>query len=516
MSGGGPGRMGQATRLILNTLSNVGALVVNSVVGILLAPFLLNELGQSAYGIWTLTGSLLAYSSLLSLGLNSAVNRWLPMYLVERNQEGIDQVVSTTIVTYAIGAVLLLVATAVLTVGFPTWFSVPPELVDASRITVGLVGLGFVALVVLNVFGAVLSGLQRYDVIAAVDVVADVARVACVVGAVLGGFGLAAVALVTALVTAIRASFKARLAIQAMPELRIRLSNASWQKFREMFGYSVNSLLYSSGQIIQRQAALLVVGLLLTAGAAAEYAVPLLVVSTVGQLVLRGSAAMKPAATHLDATRRSEDVIRLYLSGTKYALLLVLPITAFLAVYGEELLRLWLRQGYMPESPAILTALAIGAVFRLWHMPAFYVVVGLGRHRGFGILTVATGLLSIVLAVVGVATFDLGSLGVAVGFAVSESLIGAFLVTPYCCRALGIPVWREVRESVLPAVVATMPFAVALLAARARFSPASLLALLVLVVALGATVLPGWWFWGFSASEKARFARVLPRPKKAS
>lgn len=502
--------MGQARRLILNTLSNVGALVVNSIVGILLAPFLLNELGQAAYGVWTLTGSLLAYSSLLSLGLNSAVNRWLPIHLVEGDQEGIDRVVSTILVAYGVAGVLLAVGTVVMTLGFPIWFSVPPELAQVSRVTVALVGAGFVVLIVLNVFGAVLSGIQRYDIIATADVGADLARAAGVVAAVFAGFGLAAVALVTAAVTASRAIAKAWLALRAMPALDLSFASARWSAFREMLGYSINTLLYSSGQLIQRQTALVVVGLLLSAGAAAEYAVPLLVVSTVGQLVLRGSAAMKPAATHLDATRRADQVVRLYLSGTKYALLLVLPISGFLIVYAEELLRIWLGEGYMAASPGILVALAVGAVFRLWHLPAFYVVVGLGRHRGFGVLTIATGLLSIGLAVVLVRVWELGSLGVAVGFAASEVVVGLLLVTPYCCRAVEIRIWQEVREAVLPAVAATMPFAIAIGLARHWWSPDSLAELAGLTLALGAAVVPGWWLWGFTSDEKRRFAGILP------
>lgn len=102
--GGGGLAMDQARRLVVNTISNVAALAVRLVIGFVLAPFVLHHLGQSTYGIWALTGSLFAYSSLLSLGLNSAVNRWVPLYLVEKNHEGINRVVNTTLVAYLIAA----------------------------------------------------------------------------------------------------------------------------------------------------------------------------------------------------------------------------------------------------------------------------------------------------------------------------------------------------------------------------------------------------------------------------
>jgi hypothetical protein len=125
-------------------------------------------------------------------------------------------------------------------------------------------------------------------------------------------------------------------------------------------------------------------------------------------------------------------------------------------------------------------------------------------------LTIVKSLLSVALAVGLVVGWDLGTFGVALGFAASETLIGALLVTPYCCRAVGIPFTREIRRAVLPAVAATAPFAVALGAVAPRWSPDSLASLGVTVVVLGLTVLPGWWFWGFTATEKKRFARFVP------
>ncbi|MFQ5423545.1 MAG: lipopolysaccharide biosynthesis protein [Phycisphaerae bacterium] len=502
--------MDQGKRLVINTISNVSALAVNATIGFLIAPYILSHLGKSTYGIWALTGSLLAYSSLLALGLNSAVNRWVPMYLVEQDFDGINRVVNTTLVAYLVGAGVLAAGVAVLTYGFPIWFHISPELYTASRLTVALVGAGFTILIALNVASAILSSVQRYDLTAGCDIFTDIARVIAIVIVFQCGFGLVAMATVAASSIVLRISLKCMFALRQCPQLRIDLSLARWQTLREMLAYSINTLMYSCGQIIQRQAALILIGAVLTTAAVTEYAMPLLVIGMAGQIVLSGSAAIKPAATNLDARDRLDQVQRLYLLGTKYALLIILPLTAFLLAYGGDTLRIWLKDDYMKSGPALLAILAAGAAFRLWHMPAFFVVVGLGKHRMFGLMTLLAAAMSVTFGLVLTLGFNLGVTGVAIGFAAPDLLIAVFLITPYCCRSVELTVWNELRSALVPAMLATAPFAVLLCVARSYYRPATLSGLLALVLVSSIPIGLGWWCGGLSAEDKLRFIRMIP------
>ena len=505
--------MDQGKRLVINTISNYASLGVNAVVGFFLAPYILTHLGKSSYGIWALTGSLLGYSQLLSLGLNSAVNRWVPMYLVEKNTDGINRVVNTTLFFYLLSSVIGAVGVAVLVYGFPDWFHVPPSLYTASRLTVALVGAGFIAVVTLNVFSAVLSGLQRYDLTAASDITSDLGRCTGIVAVLSMGYGLVSVAAVFAATIAVRGLLKAILAMRTCVILRINLRLAQWRTFRDMFGYSISTLMYTSGQLIQRQAALILIGLLFGTTAVTEYAMPLIIISLVVRLVMSGSAAMKPAATHLDTLDRPQQVRKLYLLGTKYALLIALPAIAFFIAYAGPILRIWLREGYMASGPMLLSILAGGAAFYLWHLPAFFIVVGMGKHRMFGVLTLVTAALSLLAAIILGVVLKMGVVGVAIGFSSSQAAIAIFLITPYCCRCVGMSVWRELSDSLAPALLATLPFVVLLIGARLFFQPDNISGLLGLGIVLVVPLLFGWWFWGFSNEDKLRFVHVLPMKK---
>src|SRR5450755_2807636 len=65
--------MARARVIVQNVLSNWLALAVTTVVGFFLSPFVVHRLGNLAYGVWVIIGSLVSYMGLLDLGLRGAV-----------------------------------------------------------------------------------------------------------------------------------------------------------------------------------------------------------------------------------------------------------------------------------------------------------------------------------------------------------------------------------------------------------------------------------------------------------
>ena len=69
--------MSRIRRIAQNIVSNWFALVVTTVVGFFLSPFVVHHLGNLAYGVWVLIASLVSYMNLLDLGLRGAVTRFV-------------------------------------------------------------------------------------------------------------------------------------------------------------------------------------------------------------------------------------------------------------------------------------------------------------------------------------------------------------------------------------------------------------------------------------------------------
>ena len=158
-------------RLIHNTLFNALALISNAVVGFFLIRFFLGQLGEARYGVWVLIGSLFRYRGMLSMGLNSAINRHIPVCLARADEPGISRVVSTALFFYSVLAVAVVGLSLLLYVKVDDWFAIEPALVEEAAWLALVVGLCFAVSSPLQLTSAVLSGLQRYDVISIVTLV---------------------------------------------------------------------------------------------------------------------------------------------------------------------------------------------------------------------------------------------------------------------------------------------------------------------------------------------------------
>ncbi len=76
-------------------------------VGLLLTPYIIKSLGDSEYGLYTLIGSFVAYLSLMDLGLNYTVVRFVAKYRAEKDNDGERNFLNTAMFIYIIISVVL-------------------------------------------------------------------------------------------------------------------------------------------------------------------------------------------------------------------------------------------------------------------------------------------------------------------------------------------------------------------------------------------------------------------------
>src|SRR5437588_1225954 len=83
-------------RHVINLCANLGQLGLSLVVGVWYVPFLVHRLGPAAYGLIPLASSLTAYMALITLGLNSAVGRYLTIALEQEDHRKANLIFNTS------------------------------------------------------------------------------------------------------------------------------------------------------------------------------------------------------------------------------------------------------------------------------------------------------------------------------------------------------------------------------------------------------------------------------------
>lgn len=104
--------------IILNYI-NIG---LGNLIPIFYTPIMLALLGQSEYGLYKLSSSVTSYLSLISLGIGSAVTRYLIKYRAEGDKDAEEKILGLFMIIFQIIAVATFVIGVILTFNLDIWY----------------------------------------------------------------------------------------------------------------------------------------------------------------------------------------------------------------------------------------------------------------------------------------------------------------------------------------------------------------------------------------------------------
>jgi O-antigen/teichoic acid export membrane protein len=493
-----------------NTAWNVFTLIVNAVVAFLLIRFFLTYLGQARFGLWVLIGSLFRYRGIFSMGLNTAINRYVPMYLAAGDGPALKQALRASLRFYLGMAVFCLVVTGILVRMIGHWFSIDDTLVAQAQALTVIVGTGFALVLPLQLGTAVLSGVQRYDLVNGTVLAALALRTALLVVLLRSGWGLLSMGAVFAVSEVSVRLVHWGLARRQLPNLNACGGGAAPSPLREMLAYGANSFLYSTGAVIMIKASDLIIGVSpLGMPGVTQFSIAAAAVMLLTQLVQAFTKAVMPAVSDL-RTRDDQPRLReVTFLAQKYSLLVLIPAVGFFILLGRSFLTIWVGDQIgsprdLHDMGTVLVLLSVGHGLRLAQHSNYLVLVGCGKHRIFGRLTAGTAVLVVVLSVM--ALWQGGGGLAAVGWAncLPLVLMSGLVLPLYFHRTMHIrwaDSWRQVWK---PALLGTAP-SLAVLALWARFAPpANWFQLLGGLAVVLLTAVGGGLLLGCAAQERQR------------
>ena len=74
------------------------------------------------------------------------------------------------------------------------------------------------------------------------------------------------------------------------------------------------------------------------------------------------TGVLQPLVSHLDAKGREEEVRNIVMKGTKYSLMIVLPIGFAYILVGDVFISLWMGPKYSIACYSVLVVLTVGAM----------------------------------------------------------------------------------------------------------------------------------------------------------
>jgi O-antigen/teichoic acid export membrane protein len=499
---------GVGGRILARTLGSAAATLWLAGVGLLTTPFVVLGLGPSAYGVLALASLVAGQLAVLDLGFGSATVLHLAQARAAGDRREQQAVLETSLAVFLAAA---FVSGAALLLG-AGWlarsvFSVPPQLRTEAeavlRIGAATLALSFPS----SLAAACFQALGRFDWLNGVRAASGTLMAVAPVAVLALGYGLVGVAWAQLTVAALAAAVAAW-AVGRLHGAAIR-PRPNGPLLRRMAPFGV--LVLAGSVAYQWMVNGPPLALAARAGSAelSAFFVPHNLLLKLLPLASAASVAFFPAASAIADPESRPRLAALFASHLRLTFLVLGPLAAFLALFGEPLLAAWIEPGFAAQAVRSLRPLAGVALVLGLSGPPADVARGLRRPQWVLVYALATAALGLAAAV--------GLAAARGGPGVAEAMLGATLVTtlPF----LGTVAWRLLalgpgsmaRALAGPAAAVA---ACAALLALAHSARSDLAMALSAGAAIGTAYALAAWRFVLTPREREVVAGFFPRPRR--
>jgi O-antigen/teichoic acid export membrane protein len=495
----GPSEPDLRWRVLGSTISNYVGKIVGLGTWFFLTPFILHRLGPVNYGMWALVGSIVAYGSLLDLGITGAVIKYVAEYRAKGQIARARNLVATALWLYsALGFVTILVSAA-FAPAFPHIFNVPPdERLTASHLVL-LLGVGIGLSIPCTAPISVLKGLQRFDLANAVSVTGVLLSATGIAAVLLLDGGVLGMATVGIIVTILMPLPSIWLIKRIAPELQFGWRGGSRQLVRPVLSFASSLFLMNIAGHLQTRTGGMVIGAFLPLSAVTPYAIAGRLSEVAQILTDQFMKVILPLASALNAADDRTRMRSLYITSTRLTLAVIMPVACILIVLARPILSVWVGPEYEGYAHLIVI-LTCASSIDASQWPAGALLQGMARHRPLAWMWFGAALANIALSIALVTHF--GVTGVAFGTLLPTIVICLGLILPYTMRVIGVTTTQLVMEIVSPVLLPAIPMTAVLYVLRRAIEPSSMLSIMFLAAISFLIYLIAYLSWGGTEVER--------------
>ena len=434
-------------------------LFISFIIPLFYTPIMLRILGQSEYGLYSLSNSVIGYLSLLNFGLGSAVIRYVTKCRVEHEHEKLESVVGLFLVIYSILALAVLAVGFCLTQFSGTFFGKGLSTGEIGRLQILLIIMTISTAVSfpVSVYSSVAVAYEKYIFRKTFDSITTIAApVLNLVVLFLGyaSIGMALVGLLLQIVYLIVFPAYCRRKLN----VRVRLKNLPFYMLKEILGFSAFIFLSSIVDMLYWATDKVLIGAMIGSVAVAIYNVGGTFTSMLQNMssAISGVFGTRVTAMVLSETPMDELSALLIRIGRLQYLIVSLFLSGYI-VFGQAFIHFWAGDGYGQAYYVGLMTMIPLAVPLIQNI-AFATIVAQNKHRFRSIIYAVIAIANVVSTYLFIPKF--GILGASACTAVAFIVGNGIIMNIYYYRVTGLNIplfWKNIlRMSVVPVILSAL------------------------------------------------------------
>jgi len=439
-----------------NIFSNWVNIVVTAVIGFFMMPFLVHRLGDTLYGIWILIVSLTGYGVLLDFGIRSSIVKYASQYTATNDKTNLNKIFNTSLAIYSITGIILMLIAIIFAQFLPYFFNISLEHMGDAKLVFLIVCLNMAFKFPCGVFEGFLCGIQRYDITNGISIFAALLKAIAIFIFLVSGYKLVTLSLVMLATDMVANCLMVVFSFKHLPFLRLDLRSMDGQMLKSIYRFGLYSFIIIIASKLIYESDAIIIGASLSAQTITLFAIANNLTRYLRQISYGFGNVFNPAASEFEAKNEHGKIEGLVINGTKYSLLIILPIAMTLIFLGKEFISLWMGNRYAELTGTVLIILTISQVIAMAQFSSGSILYGLNKHRYLAYLLILESAVKIALSIALIRKY--GIIGLAVATAIPEILVYLIVFPRYVCRVTGLPLLKYFKEAFYPPLVSVLPF----------------------------------------------------------
>lgn len=240
--------MNSSQQIKFGAIISYGTIVFHIVAGLIYTPWLLSQIGQSDYGLYTLATSLITMF-VMDFGLGAAISRYVSRYRAQNSQASVDNFLGMIYKLYMlIDAVIFVVLLVIFCLLDTVYVNLSPTELEKFKVLFIIVAIFSVVSFPFSNLNGILTSYEKFIVLKLCDFFNKALNIVLVVIALTLGWGVYALVSVNAIVGLLTIAFKL-FVIKSKTPVKVNFKFFDKSMLKEIFGFSMWTTV---GNILQR------------------------------------------------------------------------------------------------------------------------------------------------------------------------------------------------------------------------------------------------------------------------
>jgi O-antigen/teichoic acid export membrane protein len=427
--------MSTTKKLLIGSISRLALSVTQMAVGFFMMPFLVRNLGDHWYGVWTVIGSTVAYMTMMDLGLSQAIILYLSRAIATKDHDKANGVVNTAIVIYSgISACVLVIA--VLLAVFVDKIIGADENVGLAATVILILGVSLAIELPFNSFSGIIGAYVRYELLSMIRFIVLVVNTTLTVYFVGSGYGILALALIALVSCVLFNVLFYTVSKYCFREMRVGRRWFEKSIVKELTQISAWSFLSNISYLLKFRLNAIIVSIFMGPVAVTHFAVGSRLADYFRDLLFQATNLSMPILTKYHVLEKEDELRNKLLFLTKINAALAFLGGGVILIVGHAFIAAWMGARYLDAYP-ILAVLVTAMTVEIMIDPSRVTLSAMGKNRLLALLEMSEAAFNVLLSVLLAKLY--GGIGVALGTAIPLILMKLIVAPKVVCTLTKTP-----------------------------------------------------------------------------